>query len=127
MQRTPLCWFTSQLKDIRLYLENSRAAGITDEIADTMVKVRSDMDAAVPKADICEMYPYIPGMCVRKRRRSRTSSRIVQAPLNLGCCGERSVQRVALIAPYGSVSSKADLSSRPRMNASKLSATCTIL
>jgi 3-hydroxyisobutyrate dehydrogenase len=47
-----------QLKDIRLYLENARAAGISDEIAGTVVKVWSEMDAALPKADICEMYPY---------------------------------------------------------------------
>ncbi|HEY1246241.1 MAG TPA: NAD(P)-dependent oxidoreductase [Hyphomicrobiaceae bacterium] len=47
-----------QLKDIRLYLENARAAGIADEIADTVVKVWTAMDAALPKADICQMYPY---------------------------------------------------------------------
>jgi len=47
-----------QLKDIKLYLENARAAGITDEIADTVVRVWSEMDTALPKADICEMYPY---------------------------------------------------------------------
>jgi 3-hydroxyisobutyrate dehydrogenase-like beta-hydroxyacid dehydrogenase len=47
-----------QLKDIKLYLENARAAGITDGIADTVVKVWADMDAALPEADICEMYPY---------------------------------------------------------------------
>jgi 3-hydroxyisobutyrate dehydrogenase-like beta-hydroxyacid dehydrogenase len=48
-----------QLKDIKLYLENARAAGITDEIADTVVKVWSEMDRKLPGADICEMYPYI--------------------------------------------------------------------
>ena len=47
-----------QLKDIRLYLENARAAGIADEIADTVVKVWTEMDASLPGADICEMYPY---------------------------------------------------------------------
>src|SRR5512145_2154378 len=47
-----------QLKDIRLYLENARAAGIADEIADTVVKVWTGMDTALPGADICEMYPY---------------------------------------------------------------------
>ena len=47
-----------QLKDIKLYLENARAAGISDEVADTVVKVWSEMDTALPKADICEMYPY---------------------------------------------------------------------
>jgi 3-hydroxyisobutyrate dehydrogenase-like beta-hydroxyacid dehydrogenase len=47
-----------QLKDIRLYLENARAAGISDEIADTVVKVWNEMDTALPGADICEMYPY---------------------------------------------------------------------
>lgn len=47
-----------QLKDIRLYLENARAAGIADEIADTVVRVWSEMDTALPGTDICEMYPY---------------------------------------------------------------------
>jgi 3-hydroxyisobutyrate dehydrogenase len=47
-----------QLKDIKLYLENARAVGITDEVADTVVKVWSEMDRALPGADICEMYPY---------------------------------------------------------------------
>ena len=47
-----------QLKDIKLYLENARAAGIAGAIADTVVRVWSEMDAALPKADICEMYPY---------------------------------------------------------------------
>jgi 3-hydroxyisobutyrate dehydrogenase len=47
-----------QLKDIRLYLENARAAGISDEIADTVVSVWTAMDKALPGADICEMYPY---------------------------------------------------------------------
>lgn len=47
-----------QLKDIKLYLENARAAGISDQIADTVVRVWSAMDAALPQADICEMYPY---------------------------------------------------------------------
>ena len=47
-----------QLKDIKLYLDNARAAGIADEIADTVVQVWSKMDADLPGADICEMYPY---------------------------------------------------------------------
>jgi 3-hydroxyisobutyrate dehydrogenase-like beta-hydroxyacid dehydrogenase len=47
-----------QLKDIRLYLENARAAGITDEVADRVVEVWTRMDANLPGADICEMYPY---------------------------------------------------------------------
>jgi 3-hydroxyisobutyrate dehydrogenase-like beta-hydroxyacid dehydrogenase len=47
-----------QLKDIRLYLDNARSAGISDEVADTVVKVWTKMDAALPQADICEMYPY---------------------------------------------------------------------
>lgn len=47
-----------QLKDIKLYLENAREAGISDDIADTVVRVWSDMDANLPRADICEMYPY---------------------------------------------------------------------
>ena len=47
-----------QLKDIRLYLENARAAGIADEIAGVVVDVWSRMDSAIPGADITEMYPY---------------------------------------------------------------------
>jgi len=47
-----------QLKDIKLYLESARAVGITEEVADTVVKVWSEMDQALPGADICEMYPY---------------------------------------------------------------------
>ena len=47
-----------QLKDIKLYLENARAAGIADQIAGTVVKVWSKMDTDLPGADICEMYPY---------------------------------------------------------------------
>jgi len=47
-----------QLKDIRLYLENARAAGITDEVAATVVDVWQRMEAALPGADITQMYPY---------------------------------------------------------------------
>jgi 3-hydroxyisobutyrate dehydrogenase len=47
-----------QLKDIRLYLENARAAGIADEIASTVVAVWDKMDADLPGADITQMYPY---------------------------------------------------------------------
>jgi 3-hydroxyisobutyrate dehydrogenase-like beta-hydroxyacid dehydrogenase len=47
-----------QLKDIRLYLDNARAAGIADDIACTVVKVWTEMDAAMPGADITRMYPY---------------------------------------------------------------------
>ena len=47
-----------QLKDIRLYLENARAAGITDEVAAVVVDVWQRMEAAMPGSDITEMYPY---------------------------------------------------------------------
>jgi 3-hydroxyisobutyrate dehydrogenase len=47
-----------QLKDIKLYLENARAAGISDEIASTVVGVWTEMVAAMPGADITLMYPY---------------------------------------------------------------------
>jgi 3-hydroxyisobutyrate dehydrogenase len=57
-----------QLKDIRLYLENARAAGISDEIAATVVDVWSKMDEALPSADICEMYPYTRDGRARERR-----------------------------------------------------------
>ena len=57
-----------QLKDIKLYLENARAAGITDEIAGTVVDVWTEMDVALPGADISEMYPYTRD---GRRRRSK--------------------------------------------------------
>jgi 3-hydroxyisobutyrate dehydrogenase len=47
-----------QLKDIKLYLENARAAGISDEVAATVVDVWTKLDGALPGADICQMYPY---------------------------------------------------------------------
>jgi 3-hydroxyisobutyrate dehydrogenase len=47
-----------QLKDIRLYLENARAAGIADEVAATVVDVWARLDGAMPGADITQMYPY---------------------------------------------------------------------
>ena len=47
-----------QLKDIRLYLDNARAAGITDEIAGVVVNVWEQMEADMPGSDITEMYPY---------------------------------------------------------------------
>jgi 3-hydroxyisobutyrate dehydrogenase-like beta-hydroxyacid dehydrogenase len=47
-----------QLKDIKLYLENARAAGIADEVADRVVDVWTRMEGSLPGADICEMYPY---------------------------------------------------------------------
>jgi 3-hydroxyisobutyrate dehydrogenase len=47
-----------QLKDIRLYLDNARAAGITDEIASVVVDVWEQMDADMPGSDITEMYPF---------------------------------------------------------------------
>jgi 3-hydroxyisobutyrate dehydrogenase len=47
-----------QLKDVRLYLENARAAGIADEVASTVAGVWEKMNADLPAADITEMYPY---------------------------------------------------------------------
>jgi 3-hydroxyisobutyrate dehydrogenase-like beta-hydroxyacid dehydrogenase len=47
-----------QLKDISLYLENARAAGIADDIAGVVVDVWTRMEGAMPGADITEMYPY---------------------------------------------------------------------
>lgn len=58
-----------QLKDIRLYLENARAAGIADEIAGAVVDVWQRMETAMPGADITEMYPYTQ----KGRRRSGPS------------------------------------------------------
>ena len=47
-----------QLKDIKLYLDNARAAGISSEIATTVVDVWTDMDKSLPGADITLMYPF---------------------------------------------------------------------
>ena len=47
-----------QLKDIRLYLENAREAGISSEIAGTVVDVWTGLDKSIPGADITIMYPY---------------------------------------------------------------------
>jgi 3-hydroxyisobutyrate dehydrogenase len=47
-----------QLKDIRLYLENAREAGISDEIAGTVVDVWTGLEKSIPGADITIMYPY---------------------------------------------------------------------
>jgi 3-hydroxyisobutyrate dehydrogenase len=47
-----------QLKDIRLYLDNARATGITDEVASVVVDVWEQMEADMPGSDITEMYPY---------------------------------------------------------------------
>jgi 3-hydroxyisobutyrate dehydrogenase len=54
-----------QLKDIRLYLEAARAAGITDDVAGPVVDLWQRMDAAMPGADITDMYRY-----TLKRKRS---------------------------------------------------------
>jgi 3-hydroxyisobutyrate dehydrogenase len=47
-----------QLKDIKLYLDSARAAGISSEIAGTVVDVWTRLDKDVPGADITLMYPY---------------------------------------------------------------------
>jgi len=49
---------TLQTKDVRLYLENARAAGIADEIANVIDAVWAKMEADMPGADITRMYPY---------------------------------------------------------------------
>jgi 3-hydroxyisobutyrate dehydrogenase-like beta-hydroxyacid dehydrogenase len=54
-----------QLKDIRLYLEAARAAGIADDVAGPVVDLWRRMDAAMPGADITDMYRY-----TQKGRRS---------------------------------------------------------
>jgi 3-hydroxyisobutyrate dehydrogenase len=57
-----------QLKDIKLYLDNARAAGISSEIATTVVDVWTDLDKSLPGADITLMYPF-----TRDGRRKGTS------------------------------------------------------
>jgi len=54
-----------QLKDIRLYLEAARAAGIPDDVAGPVVDLWQRMEGAMPGADITDMYRY-----TQKRRRS---------------------------------------------------------
>lgn len=54
-----------QLKDIRLYLEAARAAGIADDVAAPVVDLWHRMEAAMPGADITDMYRY-----TQKGRRS---------------------------------------------------------
>lgn len=49
---------TLQAKDVRLYLEAARNAGIVDEIASATSAVWSKMEADMPGADITRMYPY---------------------------------------------------------------------
>jgi 3-hydroxyisobutyrate dehydrogenase len=57
---------TLQLKDVRLYLENARASGISDEIATVIDAVWARMEADMPGADITRMYPYTKGGRGRK-------------------------------------------------------------
>src|SRR5262249_24074494 len=61
-----------QLKDIRLYLEAARATGIADAIASAVVDLWQRMDAAMPGADITDMYRYTRqrGQLERGRERS---------------------------------------------------------
>lgn len=47
-----------QAKDVRLYLENARAAGIASDVASTVASVWNTFEAAKNGADITEMYPY---------------------------------------------------------------------
>lgn len=47
-----------QLKDIRLYLEDARKSGISDEVATAVVGAWDKLVTADPAADIIEMYPY---------------------------------------------------------------------
>ena len=46
---------------MRLYLENARASGITDEIASVIDAVWAKMETDMPGADITRMYPYTKG------------------------------------------------------------------
>jgi 3-hydroxyisobutyrate dehydrogenase len=54
-----------QLKDIRLYLEAARAAGVPDDVSAPVVDLWQRMEAAMPGADITDMYRY-----TRQRHRS---------------------------------------------------------
>jgi 3-hydroxyisobutyrate dehydrogenase len=47
-----------QLKDIHLYLDNARAAGVSHELASAVVGVWETMDCDMPGADITQMYTY---------------------------------------------------------------------
>jgi 3-hydroxyisobutyrate dehydrogenase-like beta-hydroxyacid dehydrogenase len=50
-----------QAKDVRLYLENAKAAGIASEIASTVAGVWNKFETDKTGADITEMYPYTKG------------------------------------------------------------------
>src|SRR5262245_15706022 len=52
--------FTAKLqsKDVRLYLENAKAAGIANDVASVVAAVWERMAADKPGADLTEMYPY---------------------------------------------------------------------
>lgn len=47
-----------QAKDMRLYLENAKAAGISDHVARAVYDVWSTMERQQPGADITRMYPW---------------------------------------------------------------------
>jgi 3-hydroxyisobutyrate dehydrogenase-like beta-hydroxyacid dehydrogenase len=49
---------TLQTKDVRLYLENARAAGISDEVASAVYDVWVALETAQPGTDITRMYPF---------------------------------------------------------------------
>jgi 3-hydroxyisobutyrate dehydrogenase len=49
---------TLQTKDVRLYVENARASGISNEIATAVYDVWAAFDKAHPGTDITRMYPY---------------------------------------------------------------------
>ena len=88
-----------QLKDIRLYLETARAAGIADEVADTVVKVWTGMDHALPAPTSARCTP-TPATAARRRAdgssspaRSRTGrcERLREQRSDPGPCGVRLV------------------------------------
>ena len=95
-----------QLKDIKLYLENARAAGIADQIAGTVVDVWTGLDTAMPGADITLMYPY-----TRDGRKPRR--RGIAEPLRYLCPlnGQYGVTCSATIGPMISIPGK-NLSAR---------------
>ncbi|MGH6814245.1 MAG: NAD-binding protein, partial [Hyphomicrobiaceae bacterium] len=52
--------FTAKLqaKDVKLYLQNAKAAGVSNEIAGVVAAVWERMASDKPGADLTEMYPY---------------------------------------------------------------------
>ena len=54
-------WFKTKLlsKDIRLYLENAKAAGTPSEVAETIAGLWQGCDEALPDSDFTRVYEFL--------------------------------------------------------------------